>query len=168
MSIQDMYAAFELIRDNANFADFAGPQPADRVSRAEAALGIDFPPTYREFLARLGCGGIGVTEFYGVVGDDFEHSSVPDAIWMTLDERKDQSVPDHFIVVGSTGDGGYYAIDTARRNRVGESPVVEWWPGLPDAENNPRVIASDFGAFFLEEMTQAIARARDRSHDQGD
>ncbi|MEX0676874.1 MAG: SMI1/KNR4 family protein [Pirellulales bacterium] len=165
MSMHDMYAAFELIRNNASFVDFAGPQPDDRVTRAQAALGIDFPPTYEEFVAMLGCGGLGSAEFYGVVADDFERSSAPDAIWLTLKHRKDCSIPDDFIVVGSTGDGGFYAIDTAKKNADGEGPVVEWWPGFPDADDSPRVVAPDFGAFFLDEITQAIARAKCRSRD---
>ena len=165
MSMHDIYAAFDLIRNNASFVHFAGAQPDDRVTRAQAALGIDFPPTYKEFVGKLGCGGFGSAEFYGVVADDFEHSSVPDAIWLTLKHRKDCGIPDDFVVVGSTGDGGLYAIDTAKKDANRESPVVEWWPGFPEADDNPRVIAPDFGEFFLEDISQAIAHAKCRSDD---
>lgn len=160
MSIRDLHAAFELIEANRNLVCFSGPQPVARLDRAQAALGFEFPPSYLEFLARLGAGGVGWAEFYGVVDDDFENSCVPDAIWLTLSDRKEGDLPDGYVVVGSTGDGGVYAIDVSQRDADGESPVVEWWPGLPDADNNPRAIASDFGAFFRQEITGAIEHAK--------
>jgi hypothetical protein len=164
MTMDDLHTAFDLIRDNPSLVDFAGAQPVGRVSRAEAALGLEFPPSYKRFVTELGCGGLGSAEFYGVVGDDFEDSCVPDAIWLTLEYRRDGAPPE-FIIVGNTGDGGAYAIDTAQRDADGESPVVEWWPGFPETSDNRRVVASDFGAFFLEELTEAIARAKRRFED---
>ena len=159
MSMHDLALAFELVAKNASLATFAGPQPASRIRLAQAALGVFFPPTYREFVTRLGCGGLGSTEFYGVATDDFEHSSVPDAIWLTLKNRAGQYVPDSFVVIGSTGDGAYYAIDTARTDANGENPVVEWWPGLSGAVGNPRDIASDFGEFFFSEISDELKEA---------
>jgi hypothetical protein len=94
--------------------------------------------------------------------DDFEHSGVPDAVWLTLKNRKAHNLPMSLVIIGDTGYGPYYAIDTAQKNTDGESPVIEWWSGLPDAEGNGRVIASDFGKFFLELVQESLARGTGR------
>jgi hypothetical protein len=52
--------------------------------------------------------------------------------------------------------GGYYTIDLAQSDVEGESPIVEWWPGLPNASNNRRAVANDFGAFLLERVQDAL------------
>ncbi len=159
MTIHDLVSAIELINRNSKLADFAGQQPPARIASAEVALGLEFPATYREFLARFGCGGLNSLEFYGVVQDDFVNSGVPDAVWLTLDLRRTAAMPDCYILVSDTGDGGFYAIDTSQRDSSGESPVVEWWPGFPEAEDNPRFVAPDFGTFFLDEVRQVLKSA---------
>lgn len=148
----DLEQAFALIERNEEGADFDGVKPEGLLAKAEQALGLTFPPTYRAFLGKLGCGDIGGAEFYGVIKDDFENSSVPDAIWLTLDERKSSSIPSSYIVVGSTGDGGYYVIDCSTSSNDGENPVVEWWPGL----DQQKPVAGDYGEFFLRSIREAV------------
>ena len=90
------------------------------------------------------------------VDDDFDNSSVPDAIWLTLRSRRTAQLPKSLILVSDTGDGGYYAIDRSQIAPDGESPVVEWWPGVSaDAIGQFRVVASDFGAFLLDLVRRA-------------
>jgi antitoxin YobK len=50
---------------------------------------VRFPPTYRRFLLEYGAGNVRSTEIYGVMDDDFENSSVPDAIWHNLTTRRE-------------------------------------------------------------------------------
>ena len=156
MSMEDLLSAVELIKVNSHLADFAGQQPQARIASAERALGVAFSPSYQGFLAHFGCGGFNGLEFYGVVKDDFINSGVPDAVWLTLDLRRTAAMPHCYILVSETGDGGFYAIDTSQENSSGESPVIEWWPGFPEADNNPRVVAADFGAFLLEKVRQVL------------
>jgi hypothetical protein len=146
--------AFELI-DASDDADFDGPKPELLLARAERTLGIAFPPTYQAFLSRYGCGDIGGQEFYGVIKDDFENSSIPDAVWLTLNERK-TGTPHSLVLVASTGSGGYYAIDLNQKNANGESPIIEWRSGLPNAEGNLQLVASDFGTFLLQQVRTVI------------
>lgn len=155
MSMKEAEQAFELI-ENQKSKRFSGIKPDSLILKAQQALGITFPPTYRAFLSRYGCGHVAGEEFYGVVDDDFENSSVPDAVWLTLDERK-SGTPNSLVIVASTGDGGYYAIDLDKKNNEEESPVVEWWPGIPNAEGNRRVVAADFGTFLLQQVRAAVS-----------
>ncbi|MDC0934975.1 SMI1/KNR4 family protein [Pirellulales bacterium] len=148
----DLEEAFTLIERNEGEADFDGTKPEDLLVKAEQALGISFPATYRVFLSKLGCGDIAGSEFYGIINDDFENSSVPDAIWLTLDERKSASLPTSHILIGSTGDGGYYAIDCSQQSDNSEPPIVECWPGLA----KQTTVASDFGEFFIRSVREAL------------
>ena len=156
MSMSDLEQAFQLIGRDGNFH---GPKPEALIVHAEQVLGLTFPPTYRQFLSRFGCGSVPSYEFYGLIDDDFENSSVPDAIWLTLDERRTSQLPESLVLVSDTGDGGYYAIDVSQKAPSGDSPIVEWWPGLPtSASGNRRIVASDFGVFLLERVQRTATK----------
>jgi hypothetical protein len=156
MSMTNLEQALQLIQANEDQADFVGPREDRLIQAAEAALGISFPPTYRRFLKERGCGNIAGAEFYGLVNDTFVNSSVPNGIWLTLDERRTSKLPHALILVSETGNGGYYALDTSRRDSQGESPVIVWFPGLSKVGGEVEEVAEDFGTFVLHRLTQAL------------
>lgn len=156
MSMSDLERAVEMISQMRD-ADFIGPKSETLIIAAEQRLGLAFPPSYRKFLACLGCGDVIGCEFYGLIGEDFDNSGVPDAIWITLRNRKSAGLFDSFILVSDTGYGNYYAIDVSKKTPEGDSPVVEWQP--LDSPEVRRPIAEDFGAFLLE-MVQWSQRDR--------
>lgn len=86
---------------------FVGPRDERLLTRAEAALGAELSPSYREFASKLGAGNYGSLEVYGLIDESF-CGPVPDAVWITLEERRTGSVPDHAVIVGDSGDGGWY------------------------------------------------------------
>jgi len=100
----------------------------------------------------LGCGDVGGEEFYGIIDDKFNNSSVPNGIWLTLNERDNISLEKELIVIYATGDGTYYAIDTSRIDNDSECPVVSL------SVNGEIVadIAPNFGKFFLDTVSQVI------------
>ena len=77
--MRDYDQALDLIADHLGNADFAA-QPEEHVSRAEHALGLSFPPSYRRFLRELGAGGVGSEEIYGLINDDFDDVRPPGAV----------------------------------------------------------------------------------------
>ncbi len=154
MSLQDLGDAFAIIDAYTGTKRFMGPRPVELVEKAERVLGIPLPPTYRKFVSELGAGSVGGLEFYGITQDDFESASVPNGIWLTLNDRRELGLPTHLIIVYSDGMGGLCALDSTGANAQGEYPVVRW-TGLysPEAER----IAPDFGAFLkhtLEELLE--------------
>lgn len=153
MSIADLNQAFELIEKNKALVDFDGPKPLELIESAESALGMKFPRTYKLFLERLGCGDINGIEFYGVIKDDFENSSVPDAIWLTLEKRRNSGLAASLVLIAETGEGSYYAINVEEINDDGECPIVEWNPGSPLISK----IADDFGAFMMAKIQNVIS-----------
>jgi hypothetical protein len=108
---------------------------------------------YRRFLEELGCGDIAGEEFFGIIGDDFVNSSVPNGVWVTLTER-DSGLPPSLVVV-AVGDGSLFVLDTSRRDSDGESPVLLWRPGQQDTDALERV-TGDFGEFFKRSIEEAV------------
>lgn len=157
MSLTDLETALVLFRRSSGTRSI-GPRPESLIRTAEEKLGVTLPPNYRRFLGELGYAGIRGQEIYGLLNDDFENGSVPDGIWVTLNERKFPNTPHQMIVIGDTGYCSFYVLDTARRTPDGECPVVEWWPGSGDDPADCEVIADDFGAFFLMLVREALER----------
>jgi len=156
MSMKELDQAFELIEKHRDQGHFAGRRPPELIEKAEQVLQIRFPPTYRRFLEEYGAGSIAGAEFYGITRDNFENSSVPNGIWLSLDERRSSGLPMAYILIYSRGDGIYFAIDTSRIDPEGENPVVIWDP-FGGSKMSGEVIATDFGAFLLDILRQALA-----------
>lgn len=142
--MQNLAQAIDLI--NLYKGDFEGKKSDIIIEKAENKLGIVFPPSYRHFLKTLGCGGIQGIEFFGIINEDFENSGIPDAIWLTINERK-LGLPKKLILIGYTGYGTYYALDTSQPNSEGEYPVVEYSPNI-----EPVIVADNYGTFLLNEL----------------
>lgn len=156
MSKKDLIKAFEIIESNQDEADFEGNKSLALIQKAEQALRLTFPPTYVEFLSKYGCGDIAGYEFYGIISDDFINSSVPDAIWLTLDERRSANLPKDMVIIYSTGEGIYYALDCSKKGGSGEAPVVTWTQGKSSKEDQ-YIIAEDYGQFLLNTLLEAFS-----------
>src|SRR5688500_9743897 len=104
----------ELIGIMESEGDVAGGQPLDRVESAETALRFTLPPCYRTFTSAVGSADVRGLVIYGVLGDDFENSGVPDGIWLTLRLRRESDLPASAVVVGEDGMGGHYILDIAK------------------------------------------------------
>lgn len=144
--------AFSIIDSNAEDAFFAGAKPEELIRKAEEALGTTFPPSYRKFLRKYGCGNVAGLEIYGLTTDNFQTGSVPNGVWLTLDERKTSKLPSSLVIVSDNGSGGWFALKTDEVDTDGECPVVEKYPGV---DAMPRVSES-FGDFLLNELQSAI------------
>lgn len=148
MSMADYERAKAIIVANSAKADFVGPRPRQLIRKAEAALGVRFPPTYRQFLLDFGAGNFRSAEFYGVIDESWNESSVPDGVWCTLSEREQVGLPSNLVIVGDTGMGEFYVVDADDKN----GPV---WIVCPGADLTAREwVASDFGEFFLQQVKQ--------------
>jgi len=126
------------------------------VVAAETALGVSFPPTYRWFIEELGAGSVGGRELYGAIDENFVDSSIPDGIWLTLDERERFRFPKHLVIVGDTGMGEHYVLDTSRPDPDGECPVAVWVTGQSQEADEIEVVAPDFGSFFWQPLREVF------------
>jgi hypothetical protein len=159
MSREPIEEALEIISTHSDRSDFVGPQTEELIAKAEACLGIAFPPSYRTFLSTLGAGNFGAEEVYGLVGsDDFEHSSVPDAIWMTLEARQEWTLNSALVVVYFDGSVRYFAIDTSRVGARGEPPIVALVPSAVSGggSHSSGLVCDDFGTLLLDLVRQEL------------
>jgi antitoxin YobK len=150
MSMDDMERALALVREHEGEGDFVGPR-GELLAAAEAALGHPLPPTYRRFIEELGAGDIAGVEIYGVIHGDFESSGIPDAIWLTLDERSEWGLPPGLVPVAQDIEGNAY-IDMRGREAGAEGPVIAWI----DQDTPAEELAPDFGSFLLAELEGAL------------
>jgi hypothetical protein len=156
MSLEKYRRARELIA-RVGDGDFEGPKPESLVAKAEAVLGLVFPPSYRQFLLELGCGEIAGFEVYGIVDDDFSDARVPDAVALTLDARRKGGLETRYVLIGALGDGSFDCIDTAHLDATGEGPVVQ----LSSDFEDPVTLADSFGAYLLTEVEDALSGTED-------
>jgi hypothetical protein len=157
MSMKELQEAFDIIEQLNSKDFFSGPKEIELICSAEEALNLIFPPSYKVFLEKYGAGGVNGSEIYGLTKSSkkpFLTPGVPDAIWLTLDERKDDYLPKHFIIISDTGDGYWYCLDASQKNADGEYPVVIW--GLHMPEKDKEKVAEDFGEFLLEQTKNAL------------
>jgi len=141
----------ELLQTVEGQSFFSGEKSELLVLKAESYLGVAFSRSYREFLKSFGCGDINGLEIYGIVDDDFVNSGVPDAIWCTQNERNTNGLPQHYVVIGSTGDGGLYCLDTSVLSGQDECPVV-----LIEHNdfNQVMAIAHSFNDYIVDSLNQ--------------
>jgi antitoxin YobK len=151
MSMKQYEKAQKLI-DEAGGGDFEGSKPEALVVKAETALGVKFPPSYRRFLLDLGCGDINGMEVFGLISDNFEKSTVPNGIWLTLNERGSIALDPAYVIVGDGGDGTYYALDTRQVDAFGENPIVR----LSVDEKQSQEVAESFGAYLLNAVSAVV------------
>ncbi|MFD2132799.1 SMI1/KNR4 family protein [Pseudogracilibacillus auburnensis] len=156
MSKDTYQKAKEIILNEEEIADFVGGHPDGLISLAEEKLGLKFTGLYLDYLQTFGAGNFGAQEIYGIINADFENSSVPDAIWSTLTERKEINLPVNLLVIYDTGSDELFCLDFNQSDDNGEPNVVSFVPGV-DLENQTyEIIANDFGDFLLDLVKQEI------------
>ena len=153
MSVQELFEGLRIVDTNRRSGRFLGPRDIALIDTAEAAIGSAFPPTYREFVQRLGAGYFAGFEFYGITDGNFEASEVPNGIWLTLNEHRAGMVPANLLIIADAGDGAYYCIEL--RNGQ-EGPVIIYESGIPADKQHPEKVANDFGEFFLAQVRQQL------------
>lgn len=149
MSLQDYKEAKRIIDQHPEMLDFVGPRSEAIVEEAENALQVKFPPTYRKFLLEYGAGSFGSSEVYGVISNNFEESSVPDAIWCTLNLRIQIDFPRNLVAIQNDGTGNFLCLDCKPNANV-EFPVILYLLGYDSKEEQYEVIAKDFGSLLLQ------------------
>lgn len=156
MSVETYQKAKQIIHDNEDLADFIGGRSNELIKLAEEKLGVKFTGLYLDYLQTFGVGNFGAQEIYGIINDNFENSSVPDAIWYTLTERKEINLPNNLLVIYDTGSDELFCLDFNQLDEKGEPKVVSFVPGIDLENQSYEVIANDFGDFLLDLVMQEV------------
>jgi hypothetical protein len=133
---------------NEQVGRFIAPQNIETILSAEKILNVYFPLGYKNFLKKVGYW----SNIYGLTKNDFKNAGFEHVVNATLDQRHEALTPHQYVIISSTGDGGYYALDTSRMNEEYECPVV-----LLDEvhEQKPADVAEDCGQFLLWQLEDA-------------
>lgn len=156
MSIENYNRALKLIERNESLSDFVGKREEELISLAQETLKLKFSHQYYNFLKIYGAGNFGSEEIYGIIDDDFENSSVPDAIWYTLTERIESNLPQNLIIIYDTGGDEVFCLDFNKLDELGEPSIVVYYLGLNPKQQTYEVIANDFGDFLLEKIQNEL------------
>ncbi|MGI6093738.1 MAG: SMI1/KNR4 family protein [Veillonellaceae bacterium] len=159
MSSQDYNRAANLINENPNLADFVGGCNETLIKEAEEKLSLLFPQLYKNFLLKYGAGNFGSEEIYGIVKSDFDNSGIPDAIWFTLKQRREISLPSNLLIIYHTGGEEMFCLDFHRRSESLEPAVVSYLIGVEENHQIYNVIANDFGEFLLQRIYLELGMA---------
>ncbi|MCG1027021.1 SMI1/KNR4 family protein [Virgibacillus halodenitrificans] len=156
MSVENYQKAKDIIMNEEEISDFVGGQADELISLAQEKLGLTFTGLYYDYLKTFGAGNFGAQEIYGIIHADFENSSVPDAIWYTLTERREINLPNNLLVIYDTGSDEIYCLDYSQRNDNGEPKIVSFAPGVELESQTYEVIANDFGDLLLDLVNQEV------------
>lgn len=160
MSLNQYYEVINLIKEKPSVFEPYHAQTEKLIEEAENALNLSFPDDYRQFLLDYGTGDVGIDSIFGVVNDDFDNSSSPDVVWVTLQERKAAKLRNDLIIIYDDAEGGYYVLDYSRLNANHEPKVVLYIPGHPENEQPYTLIANDFSDLFYKLVTAEITLER--------
>ncbi len=149
VGMQDVTTALNSVDLYQGRKRFVGPRDAGLIRAAEDALGVQFPPTYRAFLERLGAGSIRGPEVYGVIDADFQESTIPGwhlAHAAGTPRQRTAKVTGHRPQHWRWRLRGDRYLQTADS----ENPMVPWHPGVSTRDEELEEVSNDFGQFFLE------------------
>ena len=127
----------------------------DEIAETENRIGFLFSDSYREFLAKLGGGDFNGVEFYGLVSDKLDLEEIPNALWLTMNMRANEDLPNELFVIESLGDGTNACLLFSGGNHD-ECPVVLWDYGEVFNESKLQVLANSFGEYFYKRIVETI------------
>ena len=143
--MEEMEELIDQLRENGEQVWIAGPQPEQAIAGLEHALGVTFPPSYRQFLAKFGAFKLLESSVTGIV-DGEPLAKVAESLYGETERlRLDSDLPKHFLVIQPDEDSPY-CLDTRKSGRNGEMPVV--WYELDSGQIDR--MASSFGEWFLD------------------
>ena len=131
--------------------EFSGSASQELIEKAEKVIGYAFPIEYREFLSRFGRGDVEGLDIYGLIGPDFYNASAPDAIWVTLDQRR-HGLEEEFLVISEDGYGSLYLLCLADREDYKLGAVYE----APIASQKYYLINESFTDFIRDFVNEIM------------
>ncbi|MBD5136429.1 MAG: SMI1/KNR4 family protein [Lachnospiraceae bacterium] len=122
--------------------EFIGGVSKNEIKNAMKSLSVDFPKSYKAFLADFGGGDIGGEIIFGITGNKED-----DVVIVTQMERN-QGLPKNLVIIGFWNDT-LVCLDTGKMNN-GECPVIE----VDDDYSQMEVIADTFGRLLYDYLEE--------------
>lgn len=134
--------------DAVDFADFGDGTSDEWIQRAEARLGVAFPPSYRWWLRNYGSGTIYGDEVYSVYGLDFDAISGGDVVHMNELDRTREGLPPAHLRIMVDYLGQHYFLNLSLATGASEAPVYV------SAGEETQWYAASFFDFLAKQLTE--------------
>ncbi|WP_089099412.1 SMI1/KNR4 family protein [Streptomyces hyaluromycini] len=145
-----------LVRANEDVAHHGDGCPPEVIARAEAEMGLTFPPSYRRLIEEFGVWEVPPAEFPGVYRTPARGDKLLGSPAYTLEDRERMALPRRFMVVKHDDVWDVVVLDSSEPDQHGEYPVYAWNPGIPDGGRMEK-LADSFGEFALNECRQSLS-----------
>jgi antitoxin YobK len=134
-------------------AEFGHGTRLEIIHDAERHLGFAFPPSYRWWLEKYGCGYLGGYELQGlldepIAGRDPDMVVSGDIVDQARRNARKRLFPSHLLELLSFEGDEVYFFDTTRRSDDGEWPVVL----ITTESSEPETYASCFAGFLKKQL----------------
>jgi len=153
MSWDNYERALRVLENNQDECDFIGKRSESLIEKAESEIGIKFSKMYRHFLMNYGAGNFWALEIFGVISRDFVKNAAldaTDAIKYTLIKRRENQLPNHYLVIYDMGDNELICLDFNSLDEKNEPAVVTIYLDMDFSKQPFEIIADDFGEYLLE------------------
>ncbi|MEX6664257.1 SMI1/KNR4 family protein [Pseudomonas sp. W2-17] len=137
-------------------AAFVGGATDEVIAAFEAALGVEFPVSYKLFLKKFGAMSFAGDTYYGITKSGLEATAVPSVLFATKTARDRGDADSAMIVVKASGYGPIFSIDTSQLSPSGEAVVVLTELSFK-RDGAKEVMYESFEAFFCDTIRTAIA-----------
>jgi hypothetical protein len=117
------------------------------VIKAELALGVRLPASFRLFATRHGLALINKNELNGLLGVEFDDAVGPDIVFATRAERSVCGTPPYPVLLMDYDGDLKYFLDAARMDDSNECPVVQWEIQAPQQYDD---YAPNFAEFLVK------------------
>jgi hypothetical protein len=149
-ALEDARLLVDLVHENPDESNFAGPCDPDLIMEAERRLGLTFPPSYKYFVEELGTCDIAGYEFIGIFLQRGNKDIIMGSVTETLDARRDSNLPELYVVFYYDGMGGMFVMDTSRLDEENEAPIYVWQAGDSKPGDDLEYISPSFGTCALD------------------
>jgi SMI1 / KNR4 family. len=123
------------------------------IADAETKLGCHFPEPYKAFLEAYGWGGPDGAEIFGL-SDNLNPDEYPDLVRKNQMARTEDGLAPGLLAFETTGDGGYYVMNTAPDS---DGAILVWYPWSKVEANDLERSDESFGEWLLRTVADTIA-----------
>jgi hypothetical protein len=143
----------KIVSKNPDIFEVDGNKENALITKAEEALAVRFPDSFKSYLLEWGSLCFRGIEYYGVTHDNFEKPGIPDVVWVNKHLRSKYGFPTHLVVFYDNDGVEYFCLDTNNFFSETECAIVLWDNVYKKVADSDEI---SFGEFLLEEVKQTL------------
>ncbi len=123
--------------EQARFGGVSGPATDEQIEVAERTLGLQFPPSYRQFLQRFGLGRLKWLDIFGIPND---------SLWgdvVMMNQLAPIEIPRGCLLFARDLRGNFYYLNSRTGQNPDDGPVIRI-----NLEGRKKRVAQDFNEFL--------------------